>query len=177
MTSYAVRSSTLLAVLLLPFPVAAAPAEGPLRVHPDNPRYFIAGGGGRAVYLTGSHNWYNLQDAGRIGGPLTKKFDYDAYLKLMAGHGHNFMRLWAWEGAGYWWQGEVNKEYYEPLPYRRTGPGNAPDGKPKFDVNQFDPAYFERLRSRVKAAGDKGIYVGLMLFQGWSIYSHDYGNP
>ena len=24
-------------------------------------------GGLKAVYLTGSHNWYNLQDAGKIG--------------------------------------------------------------------------------------------------------------
>lgn len=50
----------------------SAPAMGPLRVHPENPRYFTDGtmngkGGLKAVYLTGSHNWYNLQDAGKIG--------------------------------------------------------------------------------------------------------------
>ena len=36
------------------------PAKGPLRVHPDNPRYFTDGtrapdGSLKAVYLTGSH--------------------------------------------------------------------------------------------------------------------------
>ena len=41
-----------------------APARGPLRVHPDNPRYFTDGSG-RAVYLTGSHTWNNLVDMGR----------------------------------------------------------------------------------------------------------------
>ena len=131
MTSYAVRSSTLLAVLLLPFPVAAAPAEGPLRFHPDNPRYLTAGGGGRAVYLTGSHNWYNLQDAGRIGKPLSKEQDYDGYLALLSENGHNFIRLWTWEGAGYWWQGRATgEEYYEPLPYRRTGRVTRGTGSP-----------------------------------------------
>ena len=38
-------------------------ATGPLRVHPKNPRYFTDGSG-RAVYLTGSHTWSNLQDQG-----------------------------------------------------------------------------------------------------------------
>jgi hypothetical protein len=57
-----------------------APAAGPLRVHPDNPRYFTdgmknAGGGLRAVYLTGSHNWNNLQDTRRRDGRLDR-FEY-----------------------------------------------------------------------------------------------------
>ena len=39
----------------------AAPAKGPLRVHPTNPRYFTDGSG-QAVFLTGSHTWGNLQD-------------------------------------------------------------------------------------------------------------------
>ena len=47
----------------------AAPAAGPLRVHPQNPRYFTDGttnadGSLKAVFLTGSHTWSNLQDIG-----------------------------------------------------------------------------------------------------------------
>ena len=43
------------------------PAKGPLRVHPQNPRYFTddtkgPDGSLKAVYLTGSHHWDNLQD-------------------------------------------------------------------------------------------------------------------
>src|SRR5688572_16256953 len=61
---------------------------GPLRIHPTNQRYFTDGskskdGSLRAVYLTGSHHWHNLQDAGRIGKPLTKIFEYDAYLERL----------------------------------------------------------------------------------------------
>jgi len=142
--------------------------QGPLRVHPDNPRYFTDDSR-KAIYVTGSHTWYNLQDSGTIGEPLTR-FDYNAYLDLLQSSGHNFMRMWAWEGG-------VNERYCEPLAYSRTGPGTALDGKPKFDLKQFNQEYFDRLRSRVVAAGQRGIYVSIMLLQGWSIYSHGYGNP
>ena len=58
--------------------------------------------------------------------------------------------------------------FISPNPYARTGPGVALDGKPKFDLEKWDDAYFERLRARVREAGDRGIYVSVMLFQGWS---------
>ncbi len=144
------------------------PARGPLKVHPSNPRYFTDGTG-RAIYLTGSHNWGNLQDSGAIDQPL-RVFSYTAYLDFMASHHHNYMRMWACEGGG-------NGDYCEPLPYARTGPGTALDGKPKFDLHRFNEAYFDQLRSRVVAAGERGIYVGVMLFNGWNCYDHGYGNP
>jgi hypothetical protein len=160
--------------LIIAVQVYAAKASGPLRVHPKNPRYFTDGaktseGSLKAVYLTGSHTWYNLQDSGTIGEPLTH-FDYDAYLDNLESWGHNFIRMWAWEGG-------VNDKYCQPLAYSRTGPGNALDGKSKFDLDKFDQEYFTRLRSRLASADKKGIYVSIMLFQGWSIYSHGYGNP
>ena len=80
----------------------ASPAHGPLRVHPTNPRYFTDGttnrhGLLRAVYLTGSHHWYNLQDSANLGKPLTGQFDYDGYLARLARPNHNFIRMWSWE--------------------------------------------------------------------------------
>ncbi len=156
-------------VCLLVALTAAGPMNGPLRVHPKNPRYFTDDSG-KAIYLAGSHHWNNLQDPAKLGKPLTEKFDYDGYLKFLEKFNHNFMRMWSWE------VGE-NDLYYEPAPWIRTGPGTTSDGKPKFDLKQFNPEYFKRLRSRVIAARDRGIYVSVMLFQGWSIYSHGYGNP
>jgi hypothetical protein len=43
------------------------------------------------------------------------------------------------------------------------------DGKPAFDLTRFNQEYFDRLRARVKAAGDRGIYVSIMLFEGWGL--------
>ena len=56
--------------------------------------------------------------------------------------------------------------YDSPVPWQRTGPGNALDGKPKFDLTKFNPEYFTRLRERVVAAGRRGMYVSVMLFEG-----------
>ena len=142
-------------------------SKGPLKVHPRNPRYFIDGSG-RAVYLTGSHTWANFQERGVEGE--TPDFDYERYLDFMQELGHNFMRMWRWEQAQ-WMQfvpGDTPIRY-EPMAYVRTGPGKALDGKPKFDLTKFNQAYFDRLRERVVAAGERGIYVSVMMFQGFSV--------
>jgi hypothetical protein len=52
----------------------------PLFVHPQNPRYFT-NDGKRAIYLTGSHTWCNLQDIGLVG---TSPFPYEEYLDFMS---------------------------------------------------------------------------------------------
>lgn len=152
-------------------------ATGPLRVHPDNPRYFTDGttlpdGSLKAVYVTGSHTWNSLVDMGRADPP--EAFDFDRYLDFLERHGHNFIRLWAWDSTV--WDtranGRLGKDFVHnaaPLPWSRTGPGLALDGKPRFDLTRFDPAYFERLRSRVSAAGRRSIYVSVMLFEGWGL--------
>jgi hypothetical protein len=145
-----------------------APASGPLRVHPENPRLF-ADGSGKAVCLTGSHTWSNLLDMG--SGDPPPKFDFDAYLDFLDRLNHNFIRLWTWESThwqpGHWRPGETHT--VAPHPFARTGPGHAADGKPKFDVTKYDRDYFHRLRQRVTAAGQRGIYVSVMLFEGWGV--------
>jgi Family of unknown function (DUF6298) len=154
----------------------AAPARGPLRVHADNPRYFTDGTTNadrslKAVYLTGAHTWNNLQDMGAADPPAA--FDFDAYLAFLENHHHNFIRLWRWELVS--WNTAANHEkqsrvhFCAPHPWLRSGPGTATDGKPKFDLSKFDDAYFNRLRSRVTAARDRGIYVSIMLFEGWGL--------
>src|SRR2546427_1827473 len=77
------------------------------------------------------------------------------------------MRMWTVENTTSADSNTMNLTY--PMPYRRTGPGSARDGQLKFDLSQFDPAYFNRLRHRVSAAGQRGIYVMIMLFNGWGI--------
>jgi Family of unknown function (DUF6298)/Putative collagen-binding domain of a collagenase len=146
-------------------PLRQTRATGPLIVNPANPRYF-ADGGGKAIYLTGSHTWLNLQDAVISGSPYV--FDYSKWLDFLQSYNHNFFRLWVWEQAA--WVVESRGEYqFTPNPYQRTGPGKALDGKPKFDLTRFNQEYFDRLRERVAEAGEKGIYVSIMLFNGFSI--------
>ena len=130
--------------------------NGPLRVDTKNPRYFTDNSG-RIIYLTGSHTWENLQDM-LIRGD--KPFDYASYLQMMESNGHNFIRLWMFEQPqmASWTADTV---VFDPLPFARTGQGLARDGKPKFDLTKYDPAYFSRLRQRVIEAGRKNIYVSV----------------
>lgn len=164
------RLVTLLILAGLVFPDRARSAErisGPLTVHRDNPRYF-SDAKGRAIFLTGSHTWANIQERGIAG--TTPDFDFAQYLDFLTSNGHNFTRLWTWQHAQ--WMAFASKETpirYAPLPYQRTGPGLARDGKPRFDLSKLNDAYFQRVRERVHAAADRGIYVAVMLFQGFDI--------
>lgn len=138
--------------------------RGPLRRNPANPRYFTDDSG-QAIYLTGSHTWANLVELKRPGDP---DFPYDEWLDFMQAHNHNFMRLWAWDHPKFApWTDEVVS--FEPMPFARTGPGLAADGLPKFDLTRFNESYFTRLRQRVTQAGQRGIYVAVMLFEGWCV--------
>jgi hypothetical protein len=148
--------------------------DGPLKVHPVNSRYFTDNRG-KAIYLTGSHTWQNLMDFVAKGD---SPFNYDEYLDMMQECHHNFMRMWTWEQTemGAWTPDTI---YASPLPFLRTGPGSAIDRAPKFDLTKYNPGYFSRLRYRVEEAGRRGIYVSVMLFQGWSLDRIDskVGNP
>ena len=44
--------------------------------------------------------------------------------------------------------------------------GQATDGKPKFNLGRSVEAFFGRLRDRVAAAGERGLYVAVMFFEG-----------
>ena len=139
--------------------------NGPLRIDPDNPRYFTDGDG-KAILLAGSHTWASLQDYG-YAEPIPA-FDYQAYLDFLEAHNHNFFRLWNQEQAC-WTQGQYQAVLWDPLPFKRTGPGTALDGKPKFDLASFNEVFFERLRSRVAEAQKRRIYVAVLLFAGFSV--------
>ena len=103
--------------------------------------------------------------AGKIGR-------FADYLDVLQTHQHNFIRLSVATPRG----SPITKAAIEPQPYIRTGPGKAADGGEKFDLNQLNQSYFEELRLRVVAARDRGMYVGVMLFNSWGISRYQ-GTP
>jgi hypothetical protein len=149
---------------------ASDTTNGTLRVSDINPRYFTDNSG-TAVYLTGSHTWNNLVDMDP--GPVPEQFDFASYVDWMRAHNHNFMRLWTWELMN--WDTQANNEgeprvhTVSPQPWMRTGPGTALDGGLKFDLARMNPEYFDRLKQRMNLAAESGIYVSVMLFEGWGI--------
>jgi hypothetical protein len=156
---------------------AAISADGPLVVSSENPRFFTAGSG-EAVYLVGSNLWNNLQDGAGLGscdqpGP---SFDWTAYLDFLESHHMNFIRGWRWEHFKFELPPDLDTGgpyCVAPHPWQRNGPGVGYDGKPKFDLATFDETYFDRLRARIIEAGDRGIYVSVMLFEGFCLHECD----
>jgi hypothetical protein len=152
-------------------------AQGPLRVHADSPLYFTDGSG-KAILLTGAHVWQNLQDHGFLtrgaaANPPTA-FHYLLYLNHLRSYGHNFVRLLRWETAK--WtdnHNDGNLKYAANHPWLRPGPGLAGDGAPRFDLERFDTACFQRLRDRAEQTSKLGIYVSFEHFEGWEIQFSD----
>ncbi len=142
-------------------------AQIPLKALKTNPNYFTDGTG-RAVYLTGSHSWNTFQDWG-IHDTI-RPLDFSEFVRMLVAHHHNFTLLWTTELPVF--RGLPTTETsppditVSPFPWRRTGPGNASDGKPRFDLLKFNQAFFDRLRNRVQQLNEAGIYAGVYLFSG-----------
>jgi hypothetical protein len=141
-------------------------ATGPLHLLTSNPRYFT-NDGFHAVLLAGSHTWSNgMEDRGTISSPPS--FDFDGYMLFMKSHNFNWMRLWTSEMS----IASTSDDPYEyiiapPYKWLRVGPGKANDGAPSYDLTRLDQSYFDRMRSRIIQAQQNGIYVSVMLFNGY----------
>jgi inhibitor of KinA sporulation pathway (predicted exonuclease) len=122
-----------------------------LSINRINPRYFTDKSG-KAIYLTGSHTWYNIHS--ETNKPIPSYEDFENYLDFLQSHNHNFLRLWT--GFSYLEQ--------RPHPWKRTGPGSAVDGGLKFDMNNFNQDYFDMLRERILQIQMRGMYCSVMLF-------------
>ena len=144
---------------------AKGPIKTPLKALSTNPNYFTDGTG-KAVYLTGSHTWNTFQDWGT--DDAIQLLDFNAFVKMLVDHHHNFTLVWTTELPTFRnlpTTASSPPDYsVTPFPWQRTGPGNASDGKPKFDLTKFNQAYFDRLRNRVQQLNNAGIYAGVYLF-------------
>lgn len=160
---YTLILSMSICTFILVYHASAKSIDRPLFVNPDNPRYFTNGakvdGKYQSVYLTGSHTWNNPQSATY---DWMNQWAYQEQLSFAKRQNHNFIRMWILEHT------QDAEAKIHPHPWQRTGPSKANDGLPKFDLKQFDRAYFDRLRQRIIQARDQGIYVSVMFFDDWS---------
>src|SRR5215471_18229044 len=141
-----IQGLALLLWVLFPQVASTAKIDGPL-VASDNPHYF-KNANGTALILTGSQTWNTFQDWGTNGSP--QALDFDAFVKFLSAHGHNFTLLWTVEMpkfCGLPTTANSPPDFtVSPLPYKRTGPETATDGGLKFDLTKFDQSFFDRLR-------------------------------
>ncbi len=150
--------------------VESACIGGVLTVSGDNGRYFENDAG--IVFLSGMHTWQvSGADSSPDDPPST--LDFDEFLTALTSRGLTFTKMWAMEQPKNW---PNLTQYFAPLPWKRTGPGTANDGKPKFDLDTWDEAYFNRMREWTVRLGNAGVYVAVQLFQGWHYTDKGYSN-
>lgn len=139
---------------------AAEEPSAPLKLHPDNPHYFLFRD--RPTILITSAEHY--------GAVLNLDFDYLRYLDALQAAGMNNTRTFS--GAYVEPQGAFNiaRNTLAPAaerlitPWARSSTAGYANGGNRFDLNRWDEAYFRRLRDFVAQAGKRGIIVEMNLF-------------
>jgi hypothetical protein len=148
------------AVIVILAQHAVTALADPLRLHPRNPRYFEFQGK-PTVLITATEHY---------GAVLNLDFDYIKYLNELQRHGFNLTR--AFSGAYREIPGSFNikentlvpKPGRFACPWARSSTPGASDGGNKFDLTQWDPAYFTRLKDFIAEAGQRGIIVEFVFF-------------
>lgn len=149
----------LLGVIVMAGLSSAADPE-PLRLHPDNPHYFLFRGEPTVIIGSGEH----------YGAVLNLDFDYPKYLATLQRDGMNHTRLF----VGPYCEGETSFNIVRNTLAPAAGrfacawarsdvPGYANGGN-KFDLTRWDDAFFARLRDFVAQAGERGVIVEVNLF-------------
>jgi hypothetical protein len=137
----------------------------PIRVHPENPKLFEFRGQPR-VLLTATEHY---------GSVMNRPFAYDSYLAEAADKKMTLTRLFMLFRE---LQGPSNPystckpespDYIAP--FRRVGPRRALDGELRYDLEQPNLEFYERLHRFVSLASDLGIVVEVVLL------SNTYAEP
>ena len=137
-----------------------------VRLHPQNPHYLEYKG--KPVVLITSAEHY--------GAVLNPAFDYIKYLNALQNDGMNYTRIFT--GSMYWeTEGDfgISTNTLAPAkgtalsPWKRSSVDGNVNGGNKFDLDQWDEAYFDRLKSFIEEARKRDIIVEVTLFT--SIYS------
>lgn len=148
-------------------------ANGFVRLHPDNPRYFLFRGQVLALVTATEH----------YGAVINGGFDYIAYLDMLQAHGFRLTRMLCFmreqetefEGS----LGRQNTLSARPgrymAPWERSSEPGCYDGGHKFDLDRWNEAYFARLRDFCLQAGARGIIVEVTFFSQY--YQNESSGP
>ena len=128
----------------------------PIRIHDENPKCFEFRG--RPLMLVTATEHY--------GAVFNRPFRFERYLDDAARNAMTLTRLFCLFREQQHAQNPYSTckpestDYVSPYP--RTGPGKAIDGLPKYDLEQWNPEFFDRLQRFMTLASDRGIVVELV---------------
>ncbi len=135
-----------------------AKTSNTVQLYPGNPRY-LQYRGEPVVLITSAEHY---------GGVLNLDFDYKLYLETLGKEGFNYTRIF----AGCYIEPVNNlfgiqRNTLAPLPGRYIAPWAEEGGK--YNLDKFNPAFFDRLKDFIREAENQGVVVELTLFT--SIYA------
>ncbi|MGD9494849.1 MAG: cellulase family glycosylhydrolase [Armatimonadota bacterium] len=140
--------------------VGHSAAAEPLRLHPDNPHYFLFRGEPTVIIGSGEH----------YGAVLNLDFDYVKYLDTLRRDGMNHTRLFVGPYCEADTSFNIVRNTLAPAagrfacPWARSDVPGYANGGNKFDLTRWDEAFFARLRDFVAQAGERGVIVEVNLF-------------
>jgi len=150
-------------VTRLPILIFALLAMGlraqPIRLHPDNPHYYLFRGQ-PAILITSAEHY---------GGVVNRDFDYVTYFDSLKAHGLNYTRIYPgflFEPMGKFMKGNTlgARPISLTLPWARSQKPGYSLGGNLFDLDKWDPAFFARLKDFVVKAGERGIVVEICFY-------------
>ncbi len=130
-----------------------------ISIDPANPHYYFFHG--KPIVLVTSAEHY--------GAVINGAFDYVKYLDALQAYGLNYTRIYPgylFEPMGKYMPGNTLgvKPAKLILPWARSNqPGYLLSGN-KFDLDQWNPAYFDRLKDFIAQAAKRGIMVEICFF-------------
>ena len=143
----------------LSFLLVTTIARGQINLNKENPHYFDYKGKPTILIASGEH----------YGAVINKAFDYKKYLKTLHKIGLNHTRIFLGDYVEKDSAFCINKNTLNPkanliTPWKRSTTKGYVLGGNKFDLNQWNDAYFKRLNSFLKCAEENDIIVELVLF-------------
>ena len=113
---------------------------------------------GRPILLVGDSVTQGWMECGT-------NFDQRRYVEALANRGVNLLMLWAFKGTDATGQQRDRRISYDaPEIWPWVG---SPEAR-SFDLRQFNPAYFDRLKELVAYAESKGIVILITVHDGWT---------
>lgn len=153
------------ALLFVVLASGPACAEQALRIDTENPHYLEFRGRPLALISASEH----------YGSVINRPFDFERYLDDAVAHKITMTRTFL-----LYRELQSARNPSSPCkpespdfisPFLRKGPGKALDGEPVYDLDSWNPEYFDRLHRFLEAASKRGIVVELTVFS--NSYSPD----
>lgn len=132
----------------------------PIRLHPRNLHYLLYKGEPTVLVTSAEH----------YGAVLNTDFDFEKYLQTMHKEGMNYTRIFTGSYVEIPGSFNIKNNTLAPAvgsfltPWKRVVEAGLYKSEKKFDLNEWNPEYFKRLKSFIMLANELDIIVEVTFF-------------